>query len=78
MSLVTAQGRQARSELEEEISRLSREILVVVKDEPKVVDILDQFASRAPEDVVREAVWRLIDQQRVELTSNRRLHRLDE
>jgi len=76
MSLVTAQGRQARQYLDEEIVRVSELVAAGIDDEPKVLEALDRFRSTADEAIVREAIWRLIDSQQVQLTSDRRLRRV--
>jgi hypothetical protein len=77
MSLITAQGRQARAEVDLEITRLSGKIYESLADEPTVIHVLDTFSKNADEDVVREAMWRLLDRRQVELTGDRRLRRLD-
>ncbi len=75
MSPVTAQGIQAAQRLREEVPKTLADILQKVDREAQSPTQLVK-SVQAPADVVREAIWQLLDSGQVELTSERKIRRI--
>jgi hypothetical protein len=75
VSPITAQGIEAQRVVETEVDRASEAILSEVSGGPLSPSRLVSAISAAP-DVVREAIWQLLDDGRVELTDERKIRRL--
>lgn len=74
MSLVTPQGIAAQQELETTIEAALDAVLEVVAARPLLPnDLLNKLKSTWGEDVVREAMWQLLEKHELELLSDRRL-----
>ena len=77
MSLVTAQGIRARSELDARISTIQDELHATVKGgDISLKEAFETFTNDS-EQTVREAVWRLLNDRTVEIVSGTRLHLRD-
>ncbi|WP_140416324.1 hypothetical protein [Arthrobacter globiformis] len=78
MSLVTAQGIQARDMLGDKIQKVSIELQEYLGEVGTAAPsaIMEHF-SDIKADVVREAMWRLLDQRLAEITETRHLRRVD-
>ncbi len=76
MSLVTSQGLKARSNVDAAIDRVRNELLAeVTKRDLELSEAFRIFADDS-EQTVREAVWRLLNDRQVEVTSGTRLRSL--
>lgn len=74
MSLVTPQGIAAQQELESTIEAALVAVLEVVEARPLLPnELLNTLGSEWGEDVVREAMWQLLEKHDLELLSDRRL-----
>lgn len=74
MSLVTPQGIAAQQELESTIEAALVAVLEVVEARPLLPnELLNILGSEWGEDVVREAMWQLLEKHDLELLSDRRL-----
>lgn len=74
MSLVTSQGLKARTEVDAAIERVRGELLAEVME--RDISLSDAFTrfSNDSEQTVREAVWRLLNDRKVEVAPGTRLH----
>jgi hypothetical protein len=74
MSLVTAQGLQARNEVDARIAEVRDALLTSIKQDD--IALQDAFATFAKdsEQTVREAVWRLLNERKIEIISGTLLH----
>jgi len=74
MSLVTAQGIQARQDADRRVLALKGELedLLSTRD-LSVSEALSEFSADA-EQTVREAIWRLLNEHRAEIVTGSRLH----
>ncbi|MEY9851434.1 hypothetical protein ABH923_001112 [Leifsonia sp. EB41] len=78
MSLVTPQGIRAQEDYDTAVEALSERLYTFIGDEPVTPgQLIKQFVnSGVDEDAVQEAMWRLLDARRAEITADRRLARL--
>ena len=75
MSLVTTQGLQARRTLDERISAVQVALREQLSQrEMSVAEAIKAFPDDA-EQIVREAVWRLLNDQAIEVSSGSQLRR---
>jgi hypothetical protein len=74
MSLVTPQGMQARERVNKRTSVVRDQLLrLLTAEELTVGEILAKFPDDS-EQVVREAIWRVLNDRQAEVDRNRRLH----
>lgn len=75
MSLVTDQGKQEQQRVDELVTRLSEDVLAIVdQGEIAPAAVLDREQAQ-PADLVREAIWKLLDERKIEFTKSRLLRR---
>ena len=72
MSPITAQGIDAQRVLADDVHHASEEIVARVRANPELPSLLVAELRFAP-DVVREAIWQLLDSGRAELTDDRKI-----
>jgi hypothetical protein len=74
MSLVTPQGLAAQRELETSVEAAVKEVKVgVAKGALLPNELLRSLRSQWDDDIVREAMWQLLESHELELLSDRRL-----
>ena len=75
MSLITEHGRRERQRIDEAVAELSRKVLETVGErEVPLADLLSADSAQSPE-LTREAIWKLLDERKLQFTVTRRLRR---
>ena len=74
MSLITEHGRRERQRIDEAVAELSRKVLETVGErEVPLADLLS--AEPTQSELTREAIWKLLDERKLQFTVTRRQRR---
>jgi len=73
MSLVTEQGKAAQAEFKRLVKNIKRELLQFLSSQTMTVIDTIHFYNARLESHVREAVWELVAEKKIELTVDRKL-----
>ena len=74
MSLITEHGRRERQRIDEAVAELSRKVLETVGErEVPLADLLS--AEPTQSELTRVAIWKLLDERKLQFTVTRRLRR---